>query len=240
MPRLVSKARGVHSWVYWQKQSRWLQPLIHLPSASNWQKQNPNCTEMWDVWFLSFFNTCRVLKNWCFRTMELEKTLESPLDSKESKPVNPKGNQPWILNRRIAAEAGILWPPDMKSQLIGKYPDAGKDWKQKRVTEDKMVRWHHWFNGHKLGQTPGDGEGGGAWCAAVHGVANSWTRPGDWITTVTPAVSETLEDFPGGPVVRNLPRNEGDLGLISGWGTKIPYATEQLLSPHALELTCHN
>ena len=164
VPRLVSKAQRVHSWVYWQKQSRWLQPLIHLPSASNWQKQNPNCTEMWDVWFLSFFNTCRVLKNWCFWTLGLEKTLESPLDSKEIKPVNPKGNQPWILNRRIAAEAeaGILWPPDMKSQLIGKYPDAGKGWKQKRVTEDKMVRWRHRFNGHKLGQTLGDGEGRGS------------------------------------------------------------------------------
>ena len=73
-----------------------------------------------------------VLKNWCFLTMVLEKTLESPLDSKEVKPVNPKGNQPWIFIGRIdaEAEAPILWLPDVKSQIIGKDPDAGKDWGQ--------------------------------------------------------------------------------------------------------------
>ena len=73
-----------------------------------------------------------VLKNWCFRTMVLEKTLESPLDSKEVKPVNPKGNQPWIFIGKIdaEAEAPILWLPDVKSQIIGKDPDAGKDWGQ--------------------------------------------------------------------------------------------------------------
>ena len=83
-------------------------------------------------------------KNWCFQTVVLEKTLESPLDCKEIQPVNPKGNQPWIFIRRIVAEADapILWPPDVKSQLIGNDPDAGKDWKQKekKVAEDGMVR----------------------------------------------------------------------------------------------------
>ena len=86
--------------------------------------------------------------------------------SKEIKPVHPKGNQPWIFTGRTDAEteAPILWPPDAKSQVIGKDPDAGKDWRQgkkgkKGVTEDEMVGWHHWFNGHKLGQTLGDGEG---------------------------------------------------------------------------------
>ena len=188
VPRLISKAQRVHSWVYWQKQSRWLQPSIHLPSASNWQKQNPNCTEMGEVWFLFFFNTCRALKNWCFRTMGhslLQKTLENPLDSKEIKPVNPKGNQPWILIGRTAAEAeaGILWPPDVKSQLIGKDPDAGKDWKQKRATEDKMVRWHHRFNGHKLGQALGDGEEGqgGRTCCSSWGRKESHSFS-DWKT----------------------------------------------------------
>ena len=81
-------------------------------------------------------------KNWCFQTVVLEKTLESPLDSKEIKSVNPKGNQPWIFIGRTDAEAPILWPPDSKSRLIGKDPDAKKDWGQeeKRATEDEMVR----------------------------------------------------------------------------------------------------
>ena len=83
-------------------------------------------------------------KNWCFRTVVLEKTLKSPLDSK-IKPVNPKGNQPWIFIGRSDAEAPILWPPDVRSWLIGKDPDAGKDWRQKEkgTTEDLMVEWHH-------------------------------------------------------------------------------------------------
>ena len=77
--------------------------------------------------------------------MVLEKTLESPLDRKEIKPVNPQGNQSWIFTGRTDAEAPILWPPDMKSRLIGKYPDAGKDgrWEEKGTTEDEMVGWHH-------------------------------------------------------------------------------------------------
>ena len=96
-----------------------------------------------------------VLKNWCFQTVLLEKTLESSLDSK-IKPVNPKGNQPWIFIGRTDAEAEalILWPPDAKSWLIGKDPDAGKDWgyKEKGTTEDEMVGWHHWLNGDSDGQ----------------------------------------------------------------------------------------
>ena len=113
-----------------------------------------------------------VPKNRCFRILVLEKTLESPLDSKEITPVNPKGNQPWIFTGKTdaEAEAPILWPPDAKSQLIGKYPDVEKDWgwEEKRVTEDEMVGWHHWLNGHGFGfgLTPGvgDGQGGLACC----------------------------------------------------------------------------
>ena len=90
-------------------------------------------------------------KNWCFWTVVLEKTLESPLDSKEIKPVNPKGNQPWIFIGRTDAEAKIpiLWPPDAKNWLIGKELDTGKDWRQKEkgITEDEMVEWHHWLDG---------------------------------------------------------------------------------------------
>ena len=107
-----------------------------------------------------------VLKNWCFQTVVLQKTLESPLDSKEIKPVNPKRNQPWVFIERTDAEieAPILWLPDVKNQLMGKDPDAGKDWGQeeKGVTEDEMVGWHHWLNGHEFSQTLGDSEGQGS------------------------------------------------------------------------------
>ena len=96
----------------------------------------------------------------------LEKTLESPLDSKEIRPVSPKGNQPWIFIGRIDAEteAPILWPSDAKSRLIEKDPDAGKDWGQeeKKVAEDEMIGWHHWLNAHEFEQPPGDGEGEGS------------------------------------------------------------------------------
>ena len=113
-------------------------------------------------------------KNWCFWTVVLEKTLESSLDCKEIKPVNPKGNQSWIFIRKTdaEAEAPILWPPDVKSWLIGKDHDAGKDWGQEKgVTEDEMVGWHHWLNGRESEWTPGvgDGQGGLACC-------NSWGR----------------------------------------------------------------
>ena len=105
-------------------------------------------------------------KNWCFRTVVLEKTLESHLYSKEIKPVNPKRNQPWTFIDRTDAEAEvpILWSPTTMSWLIGKDPDAGKDWRQeeKRVTENEMVGSHHWFNGYEFEQTPGDSEGQGS------------------------------------------------------------------------------
>ena len=95
----------------------------------------------------------RTPKNWCLRTVVLEKTHESSLDSKEIKPVNLKGNQSWIFIGRTdaEAEAPILWPPDVKNWLTGKDPDAGKDWSQeeKGTTEDEMVGWHHQLNGHE-------------------------------------------------------------------------------------------
>ena len=102
-------------------------------------------------------------KNWCFWTVVLEKTLEGPLNCKEIQPVNPKGNQPWIFIGRTdaEAEAPILWPPDAKSWLTGKDPDAGKDRRQeeKGTTEDEMVGWHHQLNGHEFEQALGVGEG---------------------------------------------------------------------------------
>ena len=113
-------------------------------------------------------------KNWCFWTMALGKTLESPLDSKEIQPVHPKGDQSWVFIGRtdVKAEIPILWPPDAKSWLIWKDPDAGKEWGQEKkgMTENDMVGWHHQLNGHGFGWTLGvnDGQGGlvccGSWC----------------------------------------------------------------------------
>ena len=109
---------------------------------------------------------CWVLKNGCFWTVVFEKTLENLLDSKEIQPVNPKGKQSWIFIRRsdATAEAPIFQPPDAKSRLIRKDPDAGKDGKQgeKGTTDDEMVGWHHCLNGHEFEQTLGDGEGQGS------------------------------------------------------------------------------
>ena len=112
-----------------------------------------------------------VPKKWCFWTVMLEKTLENLLDSMEIQPVHPKGNQSWIFTGR--ADAPILWPPDAKNWLICKNPDAGKDWrrKEKGMTEDKMVGWHHQLDGRDFEWTPGDGDGqGGLACC------NSWGR----------------------------------------------------------------
>ena len=103
------------------------------------------------------------LVNWCFWPVELEKTLESSLDCKEIKSVNPKGNHVRIFIRRTDAEVPILWPPDAKNWLIGKDPDTGKDWKQEKgMIGDEMAGWHHWLNGNKFEQTPGDSLGQGS------------------------------------------------------------------------------
>ena len=115
------------------------------------------------------------LKNWYFQTVVLNKTLESTLDCKELKPVNPKGNQLWIFTGRNDAEseAPILWPPDAKNLLIGKDPDDGKDWRQeeKGTTEDEMAGWHHQLDGRESEWTPGVGDGqGGLECC------DSWGR----------------------------------------------------------------
>ena len=105
------------------------------------------------MWELDY-KECWMPKNWCFWTVVLEKTLKSPLDNKEIEPVNPKGNQSWIFTGRTdtEAETPILWPPDAKNSLIGKDPDAGKDWRweEKGTTEDEVVGWHHWLNGHEF------------------------------------------------------------------------------------------
>ena len=121
-------------------------------------------------------------KNWCFWTVVFEKTLESSLDKKEIKLVNPKGNQPWIFIGRTEAEAEalILWPPDVKRGLIRKDPDALTA--GERDVEDEMVGWHQQLNGHEFEKTLERTRE--AWCAAIHGVTKSWTRLSTWSTTI--------------------------------------------------------
>ena len=126
-------------------------------------------SQVW-MWELDY-TECWVLKNWCFWTMVLEKTLESPLGCKEIQPLLPKGNQYWIFIWRTDAEAEtpIFWPPDGKSWLIGKDLDAEKDWRQeeKGMTEDEMVGWHHRLDGHEFAQTLGvcDGQRSLGYCS---------------------------------------------------------------------------
>ena len=116
-----------------------------------------SCSHAW-MWELDHKESW-ALKNWCFWTVVFEKTLESPLECKEIKTVNPKGNQSWIFIERTDAEVEtpILWPPDSKNWLIGKDSDAGKDWSQEKgITEDEIVGWHHLLNGHQFEQALGD------------------------------------------------------------------------------------
>ena len=133
-----------------------------------------------------------VLKNWCFWTVLLEKTLEGSLDSKE---IHPKGSQSWIFTGRTdaKAEGAILWPPDAKSWLTVRDPDAGKDWGQegKGTTEDEMPGWHYWLNVHEFEQTQEMVMNREAWSAAVHRVTKSWTQLSDWTTTKRCLVSKS-------------------------------------------------
>ena len=138
---------------------------ITLPTKVHPVKAVFSSSHVW-TWELDHLFEGWALKNWCFQTVVLEKILESPLDCKEMKPVHPKGNQSLILIGRTDAEAEtpIIWLPDVKNWLIGKEPEAVKDWGQetKWATEDEMVEWHHQLNGHKSEQTPGDSEGQGS------------------------------------------------------------------------------
>ena len=127
------------------------------------------------------------LKNWCFWTVVLEKTLDSPLDCKEIQPVHPKGDHSWVFIGRIdvETETPILWPPHVKSWLTGKDPDAGKHWGQdeKGKTEDEMVGWHHWLDGHGFEQALGVGDGQwGLECCDPWGcrVRHDWATGLNW------------------------------------------------------------
>ena len=135
--------------------------------------------------------------NWCFWTVVLEKTLGSPLDCKEIKSVNPKESQSWIFIRRteVEAETPILWPPDAKSWLIWKDPDAGKDWRLEEMgtTEDEMVGWHHRLNGHEFEQAPGVGDGQGSLVCCSPWGREEWEWLSDWTELNWIAVAKPVE-----------------------------------------------
>ena len=144
-----------------------------------------SCGHVW-MWELDYKESWAP-KNWCFWTVVLKKTLESSLDCKEIQPVHPKGNQSWIFIGRTDAEAEtpILWPPDEKNWLIGKDPNAGKDWRweEKGTREDEMDGWHHWLTGHGFGWTlgVGDGQGGLASCGSWGHKESDMTEQLNWL-----------------------------------------------------------
>ena len=138
-------------------------------------------------------------KNWCFSTVVLEKTFESSLDCKEIQPVHPKGNQSWIFIGRTDAEAEtpILWPPDAKNQLIGKDPDAGKDWRQKEkgMTENEMTGCHHWLNGHvwvSSGSRWWTGKPGMLQCMGLQRVGHDWVNELNWTCKISFIIVSTF------------------------------------------------
>ena len=137
------------------------------------------------IWELNYKENW-TLKNWCFWTVVLEKTLESPLDCKEIQPVHPEGNQSWVLIGRTDAEAEtpILWPPDVKNWPIGRDPDSGKYWRQEKgMTEDEMVGWHHQLDGHEFEKAPGVGDGQGS-LALLQSMRSQRVRH-SWATELT-------------------------------------------------------
>ena len=143
--------------------------------------------------YLLLFMIIWALKNWCFWTVVLEKTLSSPLDCKEIQPFHSEGDQPWdFFGRNDAkAETAVLWPPHVKSWLIGKDSDAGRDWGQeeKGMTEDEMAGWHHWLDGLSLSELRELVMDREAWRALIHGVAKTqlsdWTEVNWWSYFVT-------------------------------------------------------
>ena len=169
---------------------------ITLQTSSSNQSYDFSSSHIW-MWELDHKKSWAP-KNWCFSSVVLEKTLESPLDCKEIKPVNPKGNQSWIFTGRTDAEAEtpILWPPDVKNGLLPNDPNAREDWGQeeKGTIEDELVRWHQWLDGHEFEQAPGVGDGqGGLACCSLWGCKESdMTEWLNWKHQSTPSVHRQM------------------------------------------------
>ena len=148
----------MYTFIFYQNVSYWIKFLAVCVFILNFYGHLYTCYgfSSGHVWIVELdYKENRAPKNWCFWTVVLEKTLEDPLDCKEIQPVHPKADQSWVFIGRtdVEAETPILWPPDAKSWLIWKGPDAGEDWGQeeKGMTEDKIVGWHHWLNGRGFG-----------------------------------------------------------------------------------------
>ena len=178
------------------------QPRLHIKKQRHYfvnkgpssQGYSFSIGQVW-IWELDYKESW-VQKNWCFWTVAFEKILQSPLDCKEIQPVHSKGDQSWVFIGRtdVEAETPILWPPDAKSWLIWKHPDPGKNWGQeeKGMTEDKMVGWYHWLNGHGFGWTLGvaDGQGGLVCCGFGGHKESDMTERLNW--------TDRLQELPTG------------------------------------------
>ena len=158
---------------------------VTLPTKTSSQGYGFSSSHAW-MWELDYKESWAP-KNWYFWTVVLEKTLESPLDCKEIQSVNPKQNQSWMFTGRTDAEAETLipWLPDVKNWLIGKDPEAGKDWRweEKGKTEDEMVGWHHWLNGHVFEKIPGwwwTGRPCVLWFMGLQRVGHDWVTELNW------------------------------------------------------------
>ena len=186
--QMVTAAIKLKTLVSWKKSYE--QPRKHIKKqrddfADKGPSSQRNSFSSGHVWMWELdYNECWAPNNWWFWTVVLEKTLESPLDSKESQPVHPKGNQSWIFIGRtdVEAETLILWPSDTRNWVIWKDPGAGKDWswEKKGTTENEMVGWDNWLSGHEFEQTLELVKDREAWCGAVHGVTKSRTWLSNW------------------------------------------------------------
>ena len=166
-----------------------LEGMIHIHTPSS-QTYVFSSSHVW-MWELDYKESW-ALKSWCFWTVGLEKTLESPLDCKEIQSVHPKGDQSWVFVGRtdVEAETPILWPPDVKSWLIWKDPNAGKDWGQeeKGMTEDEMVGWHHQLDGHEVWVNSRSwwwtGRPGVLWFMGSQRVGHDWATELNWFMSI--------------------------------------------------------
>ena len=191
--------------------NEFLMKMIYPQSKSSQIKSSLvkafSSSHIW-MWALDYKESW-VPKNWCFWTVVLEKTFESPLDCKETQPVHPKGNQSWIFIGKtdIEDETPILWPHDANNWLIGKDPDAGQDWRQeeKGTTEDEMVGWHPRLDAHEFEETPGvgDGQGGLACCSPwCRRVGYEWATELNWRVVKSKTHLWTFQEFSN--VVKNM------------------------------------
>ena len=225
---LMANRRGNRGWLYFfgfQNHCRWWFQPWNLKTLNPWKesydqpgqhiKKERHCQKSpssqgygfssGHVWVQKLdYKESWAPKNWYFWTVVLERTLKSPLDCKEIQPVHSKGDQPWVIIGRadVEAETPILWQPDAKSWLIGKDPDAGKDWGRRRRGWQRMRwLWHHWLDEHGLGELQELVMDREAWCAAVHGVAESEPTERQIWNELNWCWSSTSNTFP--PDVKN-------------------------------------